>query len=164
MILRSPANRLDPRVRRLWAAEALAGAGVLALCVAAGAVLAAVAGAPDVALVVGVAGGALAVAVAVLGALVLPPLRYRRFRYEVTPLGLYVAHGRLWRHWHVVPHARVQTVDTHAGPLQRAFGLVEVHVATASAAGGTGIPGLAPDVADRLVHELARHADVEEGT
>jgi membrane protein YdbS with pleckstrin-like domain len=64
----------------------------------------------------------------------------------------------------VVPHARVQTVDTHAGPLHRAFGLVEVHVATASAAGGTGIPGLAPEVADRLVHELARRADVEEGT
>lgn len=164
MILRAPANRLDPRVRRLWAAEALAAAGVLAVLVSAGAVLAALAGSREVALVVGAAGGALAVAAALLGALVLPPLRYRRFRYEVTPLGLYVAHGRLWRHWQVVPHARVQTVDTHAGPLHRAFGLVEVHVATASAAGGTGIPGLAPDVADRLVHELARHADVEEGT
>jgi membrane protein YdbS with pleckstrin-like domain len=164
VILRAPANVLHPRVRRLWAAEALGGAGVLALLVAAAAVLAALAGSAKVALVVGVAGGALVVAAGVLGALILPALRYRRFRYEVTALGLYVAHGRLWRHWQVVPHARVQTVDTHAGPLHRAFGLVEVHVATASAAGGTGIPGLAPDVADRLVHELARRAHVEEGT
>jgi membrane protein YdbS with pleckstrin-like domain len=164
MILRRPANQLDPRVRRLWGAEALAGAGIMVLVVVAGAVLAELAGSRTIALVVGVAGGVLALAAALLGSLVLPALRYRRFRYEVTPLGLYVAHGRLWRRWQVVPHARVQTVDTHAGPLHRAFGLVEVHVATASAAGGTGIPGLAPDVADRLVHELARHADVEEGT
>ena len=33
-------------------------------------------------------------------------LDYRRFRYEVTDLGLYVAHGWLWRHYQVVPHAR----------------------------------------------------------
>jgi hypothetical protein len=44
VILRAPANVLHPRVRRLWAAEALGGAGVLALLVAAAAVLAALAG------------------------------------------------------------------------------------------------------------------------
>jgi membrane protein YdbS with pleckstrin-like domain len=58
----------------------------------------------------------------------------------------------------------VQTVDTRAGPLERVFGLVEAQVTTASAAGGTSIPGLAPEVADRLVLELARHAEAEEGT
>jgi len=91
-------------------------------------------------------------------------LDYRRFRYEVTELGLYVASGWLWRSHQVVPHARVQTVDTTAGPLLRAFGLVSVHVRTASAHGGTSIPGLTPPVADRLVEELARRAGIEEGT
>jgi membrane protein YdbS with pleckstrin-like domain len=46
----------------------------------------------------------------------------------------------------------------------RAFGLVSVEVRTASAAGGTAIPGLTPEVADGLVHELARRAGLEEGT
>ena len=91
-------------------------------------------------------------------------LDYRHFRYEVTDLGLYVARGWLWRRYQVVPHARVQTVDTTAGPLLRAFGLVSVEVRTASAAGGTSIPGLAPEAADGLVAELARRAGLEEGT
>jgi membrane protein YdbS with pleckstrin-like domain len=58
----------------------------------------------------------------------------------------------------------VQTVDTTSNPLMRAFGLVSVEVTTASAAGGTSIPGLTPPVADRLVEELARRAGLEEGT
>jgi membrane protein YdbS with pleckstrin-like domain len=46
----------------------------------------------------------------------------------------------------------------------RAFGLVAVRVTTASAAGGTEIPGIRPEVADALVEELARRAEFEEGT
>ena len=164
MILREPAEQLDPRVRRLWAAEALLAAGVLALAAAGATALTALAGAGTAALAVGVAGAVAVAAVAAVGAVLVPGLRYRRFRYEVTERGLYVARGALWRRWQVVPHARVQTVDTRAGPLERAFGLVGVEVTTASAAGGTGIPGLAPAVADRLVDALARHAEAEEGT
>lgn len=164
MILREPAEQLDPRVRRLWAAEGLLGAGVLALAAAGATALTALAGAGGAALAVGAAGATVVAPAAVLGAVLGPRLRYRRFRYEVTEHGLYVARGALWRRWQVVPHARVQTVDTRAGPLQRALGLVEVQVTTASAAGGTAIPGLAPAVADRLVRTLARHAEAEEGT
>jgi membrane protein YdbS with pleckstrin-like domain len=164
VILREPRNQLDPRVRSLWRAEALIGTGILAALVAAATVLTALAGATEAALAVGALGGAAVLAVGAVAAFVLPGLRYRRFRYEVTELGLYVARGALWRRWQVVPHARVQTVDTRAGPLERVFGLVEVQVTTASAAGGTSIPGVAPEVADRLVLELARHAEAEEGT
>ena len=88
---------------------------------------------------------------------------YRYFRYEVTEHGLYVAHGWLWRRWQIVPHSRVQTVDTRAGPLYRLFGLASVQVATASAAGGTAISGLSLPVAAALVEELARRADLDEG-
>ena len=115
------------------------------------------------AVVVGVAGGAAALAL-VVTSVVQPRLAYRSFRYEITELGLYVAGGRLWRTWHVVPHARVQTVDTKRGPLERALGLVSVFVTTASAKGGTGVPGLDPSVADALVEELARRAGIDEGT
>jgi membrane protein YdbS with pleckstrin-like domain len=115
------------------------------------------------AVVAALAGGAPTALLAV-AAVVQPRLAYRRFRYEITDLGLYVARGRLWRRWQVVPHARVQTVDTKSGPLERSFGLVSVAVTTASADGGTVVPGLDRDVADGLVSELARRAGIDEGT
>jgi len=116
-----------------------------------------------VAAIVGGIGGLLVLGL-VAASFVSADLDYRHLRYEVTDLGLAVARGWLWQRYQVVPHARVQTVDTTAGPLLRAFGLVAVEVRTASAAGSTSIPGLTPDVADRLVEELARRAGIEEGT
>lgn len=163
MILRDPALQLDPRVQSLWALEWGLAALVCAAITTAVAVPLAL-GDEDLAAVLAAAvGGAVTLVVAVF-ALVQPRLAYRRFRYEITDLGLYVARGRLFRQWQVVPHARVQTVDTKRGPLERAFGLVSVAVSTASASGGTDIPGLDPRVADSLVEELARRAGIDEGT
>jgi membrane protein YdbS with pleckstrin-like domain len=163
VILRDPAEQLDPRAKRLWTLEwALLGLG--SAIAAAVAVVALAASDRDVAAaVVGVVAGA-AVLLVTLLAVVEPRLSYRRFRYEITELGLYVARGWAWRRWQVVPHARVQTVDTKRGPLQRACGLVSVAVTTASARGGTDVPALDPQVADALVEELARRAGIEEGT
>lgn len=163
MILREPANALDPRVRAVWTAEGLLATVVLALLIAAATSITAAARSSTAAWLVGGIGAAL-VLLAAVGAVVRPTVEYRRFRYEVMELGLYVAHGWLWRRWQVIPHARVQTVDTKAGPILRAFGLVAVEVTTASAEGGTSIPGLRPEVADALVEELARRAGIEEGT
>jgi membrane protein YdbS with pleckstrin-like domain len=163
VILRDPAEALDPRVQRLLLVQNLLGAAFVALLVGAGAAIAVVAGSTAAAWLVGAGGGAVVLALVPLAVLA-ARLDYRHFRYEVTDLGLYVASGWLWRSHQVVPHARVQTVDTTAGPLLRAFGLVSVHVRTASAHGGTSIPGLTPPVADRLVEELARRAGIEDGT
>ena len=163
MILRPPANQLDPRMRTHWLVESLmaTGAALVLAGIATGAT--AIAGSSTAAWIVGVVGGIVVVALAV-SAFVTPRLDYEHYRYEVTELGLYVARGWLWRRWQIVPHARVQTVDTNAGPLLRAFGLVAVEVKTASAAGSTSIPGLRPTTADALVEELARRAGIEEGT
>ena len=163
MILREPALALDPRVRRFWLVQNLMVVGFLAVLVAVGAAVAAMLDAATAAWLIGLIGGIVVVALVPL-AVVAAGLDYRHFRYEVTELGLYVASGWLWRSHQIVPHARVQTVDTTAGPLLRAFGLVSVHVRTASAHGGTSIPGLTPPVADDLVEELARRAGIEEGT
>ncbi len=163
MILRDPALQLDPRVQRLWTLEwSLVALGALVAAAIVAGMLATADEGLAAAIVAG-AGGALVVLLAVL-AFVQPRLEYRRFRYEITELGLYVARGRLWRRWQVVPHARVQTVDTKRGPLERAFGLVSIAVTTASSSGGTDVPGLDPRVADALVEELARRAGIEEGT
>ncbi|MDQ3381407.1 MAG: PH domain-containing protein [Actinomycetota bacterium] len=163
MILREPALQLDPRVRRLWALEwglVAVGAAVLTAGIA---VPMALAENRLAALVVALVGGG--VTLLLVGLAVLQPrLLYRRFGYEITDLGLYVARGSFWRRWQVVPHARIQTVDTKRGPLERALGLVSVAVTTASAKGGTDIPGLDPLVADALVQELAHRAGINEGT
>jgi uncharacterized protein len=164
VILREPARQLDTRVRTAWAVEGGSVAAVLALVVAAVVVGLALSGETGWAWAVGVVGVAVVAAAAVLLVVLWPRLEYRHYRFEVTDLGLYVASGWLWRRWQVVPHARVQTVDTTSGPLLRALGLVEVRVTTASAGGGTGIPGLRPRDADALVEELARRAGVEEAT
>lgn len=143
--------------------EGLLATGVVALFVTAGTVIPALVGATTAAWLVGVVGGLVVLALAGL-ALAVPKLDYRHYRYEVVEQGLYVARGWLWRRHQVVPHARVQTVETTVGPLMRAFGLVSVEVTTASAGGGTSIPGLSPQVADNLVEELALRAGIEEGT
>ena len=163
VILREPALALDPRVRRFWLVQNLMIVGFLAVLVAVGAAVAAMLEAGTAAWLIGLVGGIVVVALVPLAAAA-AGLDHRHFRYEVTELGLYVASGWLWRSHQIVPHARVQTVDTNAGPLLRAFGLVSVHVRTASAHGGTSIPGLTPPVADDLVEELARRAGIEEGT
>jgi uncharacterized protein len=163
VILRDPVLQLDPRVQKLWALEWGLGALLCAAVTTALAVPLALADDGRAALVVAICGGGVTLLAATL-AVVQPRLAYRRFRYEVTDLGLYVARGRLLRRWQVVPHARVQTVDTKRGPLERAFGLVSVAVSTASASGGTDIPGLDQRVADSLVEELARRAGIDEGT
>ena len=163
VILREPASQLDPRVQRLWALEwglVALGAAVVTAGIA---VPVALADNRLAAVVAALVGGT--VALILVGLAVLqPPLLYRRFRYEITELGLYVARGSLWRRWQVVPHARIQTVDTKRGPLERAVGVVSVAVTTASAKGGTDIPGLDPRVADVLVEELARRAGIDQGT
>ena len=164
VILREPASQLDPRVRRLWALEW----GLVALGTArrdGGHRRPDRVGGQSAALRSASLWSAAAVALVLVALAVLQPrLLYRRFRYEITELGLYVARGSLWRRWQVVPHARIQTVDTKRGPLERAVGLVSVAVATAAAKGGTDIPGLDPRVADALVEELARRAGIDEGT
>ena len=165
MILREPAHALDPRVRTVWVVKgAIATGGVAAVGGLAVAIVARATsgGAAPWSAGAVAAGVVVATGVALFG--VAPAVAHKHFRYEVTDVGFYVAQGWLWRRWKVVPHARVQTVDTRSGPLLRAFGLVAVDVTTAAAGGGTGIPGLVPAVADALVLELARRAEVDEAT
>jgi uncharacterized protein len=164
VILREPAHSLDERVRTLWAVEGALVAVVLGALLAGFFVVLRLTGETGWAWLVAAIGVPILVALGAVLIAVGPRVQHRHYRFEVTDLGLYVARGLLWRHWQVVPHARVQTVDTSAGPLLRAFGLVEVRVTTASAGGGTGIPGLTPKAADELVEELARRAEIEEAT
>jgi membrane protein YdbS with pleckstrin-like domain len=150
-------------MRTYWLVESLIATGVALLIAVPVVSITWLAGGSTAGWIVGIVAGLVVLGLAV-SAFVTPRLDWEYYRYEVMELGLYVARGWLWRRWQIVPHARVQTVDTTAGPLLRLFGLVSVAVTTASAAGGTEIPGLPPDVAAALVTELSRRAGLEEGT
>ncbi len=101
-----------------------------------------------------------AAALNVLFVLVLPPLLWRRWRYEIRSLEVDLQRGLLRVTRTLVPMARVQHVDTRHGPLQRRLGLSTVVFYTA--AGPNEIPQLAQktaaEVRDRIA-ELTRTAD-----
>lgn len=56
-------------------------------------------------------------------AAIYPSLAYRRIRYMVSPLGMEIRRGVIWRHIINVPRSRVQHTDVAQGPLQRRYGV-----------------------------------------
>jgi uncharacterized protein len=92
-------------------------------------------------------------------AAVIPPLRYRRWRYEIRERDLFLSHGALFQVLTLVPFDRIQFVETHQGPLDRLFGLTKVVVYTAAGRAGQ-IPGLASSEAEALREELSKVAGV----
>lgn len=100
---------------------------------------------------------AAAAAITAAGALmagVAPLLRYRVHRWEVSQVAVYTRRGWVVQQWQIVPLSRIQTLETHRGPLQQWFGLSTLTVTTASAHGGVRIEGLDRARAQTLVHEL----------
>lgn len=100
---------------------------------------------------------ALATAAIALGnVLVVPPLRYRAWGFVVRDTDLYLRHGILFRTTSIVPHARIQHVDTRHGPVDRWLGLAQLVVFTAGTRGAIiAIPGLGRDQAESLRDHLA---------
>lgn len=97
------------------------------------------------------------VVVAVGGAgyvVVMPRWSYRFHRWEATDEAVYAASGWVFQEWRIAPMSRIQTVDSQRGPLSRMFGLAEVTVTTASAAGPIKIVGLDAGTAADLAHRL----------
>jgi uncharacterized protein len=94
---------------------------------------------------------------------VMPRWRYRVHRWEVSPLAVYTQAGWLTQERRIAPLSRIQTVDSERGPLEQLFGLANVTVTTASAAGPLHIKGLDDATAQRLVHELTTVTAAVEG-
>lgn len=92
----------------------------------------------------------------VLHALVVPPLRYAAWGFSLRDDDLYLERGVLFRTSSIVPHARIQHVDTRHGPLHRRLGLAAVVVFTAGTRGATlEIPALDGDEAEEIRDRLA---------
>lgn len=140
---------LNPRVRLLWWAR-----GALAVLQ-----VVAVALAIDLLVRPPLPRGLLPAAVFAVAAVVagvLPPVRYRRWRYAVREHDLWIRQGVFWVTVSVIPFARLQFVDTRQGPLDRFFRLSSLVVHTAALGTSGRLPGLDVDEAERLRERLAR--------
>jgi hypothetical protein len=80
---------------------------------------------------------------------------WRSWGYAERNDDLLVVHGALFRTLVVVPYGRMQLVDVAAGPIERAFGLVNVKLHTAAASTDARIRGLRPNDAGMLRDRLA---------
>ena len=81
--------------------------------------------------------------------------------YTERDQDLLVRRGLVFRQLVVVPYGRMQFVDVHAGPLDRAFGLARVQLHTAAASTDASIPGLVPEEAARLRDRLAARGEAQ---
>lgn len=152
-------ERLDPRIRLLWAFGALL-AGLLP-GVGAGVVLIVGLNYPRL---TGIAAGAgLATVIAILG-IAYAILRYRAWRFELQDDALYLERGVLTEVRTVLPYVRVQHVDTQRNPIERVLGLSRVVVYTAGSRGAdVSVPGLTVDRARDLREDLRRRTREHEG-
>lgn len=153
-----PKNQLDPKIKNVWRISDAIAITLLYLCCVAAWPIVAIADPPSAWwawIVTAAVTGAWLVALVVWLAVV-PPIRYLRWRYELTPEFLDIARGIIWRKRFIVPFIRVQNTDTKQGPVLRAFGLSSVTVATA--AGEHEIPGLDAETAEELRDRAAEFA------
>ena len=162
--LREPAHQVSPRAVTYWRVSALIGAVVVWIAVISVYffVVPAIFEEPGrpwwtTALLV------VALVAPLVHLLVMPQLRYRIHRWEVTPTAIHTRSGWLSIDSRVAPLSRVQTVDSTQGALMRMFKLASLTVTTASAAGPITIDCLDREVARRLVQELTEITGASEG-
>jgi uncharacterized protein len=85
---------------------------------------------------------------------VMPQWRFRVHRWEATADAVYTQSGWFNQERRVAPVSRIQTVDSSRGPFEQVFGLADVTVTTASAAGPLKIHGLDHETAQWLADRL----------
>jgi uncharacterized protein len=96
--------------------------------------------------------------VTILQVLIIPPLEWKRWRYEISEREVDLKRGVFVMTRTLVPMSRVQHVDTQQGPILRYYGLSAVTITTAG--GGHEIPGLSEDVASEVRDRIAALAGV----
>ncbi len=156
-VLRAPAHQVSPRAIAFWTVSALIGDAVLVI----GALVAWLV-VPDVPGWVGLVVLLLAV-VAGAHVVLMPRIRFRVHRWEVSDTAVHTREGWIGRESRIAPISRVQTVDSRQGALMRLFGLASITVTTASAAGPITIEGLDADTAREVVARLTAITAATEG-
>ncbi|WP_165999242.1 PH domain-containing protein [Bacillus sp. Cs-700] len=105
-------------------------------------------------------GCVLALLFVILQTWLLPKLRWKKWRYEVTEHEIELKHGVIIVKRTLIPMVRVQHVDTRQGPLLRAYRLSSVTISTAATT--HEIPALSNEIADELRDRISILARVAE--
>ncbi len=157
--LRPPRHLVSPKAIAYWAARAAL--GWLFMLAAQVALLIVTLG--DGLLRWHVAGLLVTAALGAIHVAVMPQWRFRVHRWETTPSAVYTQAGWFSQQRRIAPISRIQTVDLERGPIEQLFGLSNVTVTTASAAGALRIHGIERDLAQGLVDELTRAVETTRG-
>ncbi|MRH45029.1 PH domain-containing protein [Aquibacillus halophilus] len=96
----------------------------------------------------------------VITIIIVPNLRWKRWRYQVFDQEIYIQHGILIVSRTLVPMIRVQHVDTKQGPILKKYGLASLTVSTAATT--HEIPALLEDEASALRDQISELARVEQ--
>lgn len=147
-----PQQQLDKRIIKVWKTSAFISAGITIVVLAIVVTLLTLFS--PVPLWASLAGACAIVALEfILDFAVLPPIRYARWRYEVTDTEIDLLRGIFFKTRTIVPLVRVQHVESEQGPILRKNGLASINITTAG--GQVEIPGLALDEADKLRDRVA---------
>lgn len=83
---------------------------------------------------------------------------YNLYRFELSPKGLKIEKGVIWKRYVTIPYDRIQNVDILRGVFDRLLTLSDLQVQTAGMSGMAmsegRIPGLDPTHAEKLRDEL----------
>jgi membrane protein YdbS with pleckstrin-like domain len=146
-------HSLDPRIVRVWRLSSSIGCGVALLALLAGGAVLSMA-LPEALPWFAVAWLALALLCAWL-VYSYPPRLYRSWGYRVDERTLEIRRGRMFQITKLLPLSRLQHVDLHRGPLERANGLASLVLHTAGTREATlRVPGLADYEAVQLRDHL----------
>jgi membrane protein YdbS with pleckstrin-like domain len=153
--LRAPINHVSPRARWYWATRALIGWVIVFVVETIVWVATPESGAGHVVVL------SITLVAALAHLIVMPQWRFRVHRWETTDTAVYTQSGWFTQERRIAPVSRIQTVDTHRGPFEQIFGLANITVTTASAAGPLRINGLGLATAESLVEDLTARTHPE---
>ncbi|MFW0792308.1 PH domain-containing protein [Gordonia sp. CPCC 205515] len=146
--LREPAYQVDRRAITLWRVAPLTlGIPLFVACVVVAVLVEQVRW-------LAVAAAVLTLLATVFFVTVVPLWRFRFHRWEISDDAVYTQAGWFVRSRVIIPIARIQVVDTAAGPIEQLLKLATLTVTTASSAGTIHIVGLDAEVARRVAADL----------
>ena len=155
-----PANKLDPRIKTVWRICYAIPITIVGIALIVAAVLINNSLASEGADLGNLPYIIIAILLVILYVIflgILPTVRYRKWRYEITDDCIDIMKGGFFKkRRYLVPFIRVQDTDTRQGVLLNAFKLADVTVSTA--ANEHVIPGLAVETAEKLRNRVAELA------
>jgi len=142
-------KRVDPKAKNVMRVSSAIGSGLLIIaCVIAAAILVASDTVAKVILVV----PALIALIAIVDIIVVPEIRYRRYKYYLDDEMLVVEEGLWFITRSIAPIERIHQIEVKRGPVDRMFGMGNVIVTTAG--GVVKIAFLEDAVADEIAARL----------